>query len=634
MKNWRAVSIGIRKAGDMIELPGAVNGAKEFAAWATANGYQPTLFTDEKRPVEFAPIRAAISVIVNECPDRLLVYFAGHGLQRADGPLWLLSNWKEDEAETINVELSLRNASRSGIPAVGIFADSCRNVTGGAMSLTPRSIFPSRDQLKNPMVAQTQRDLFFACRFDEISQETKSANPSAAYGVFTKCLMSALNGKEPKAIEMEGSKAVTSQSLADFLEDAVARTSELLPGAEVQIPECVSGFRPPKNIYNPGPFPPASIRDIAVEIAAEKNPAPLETVLGALRGDLHYRLPNNGYIAGRRFRKPKISSKDLAKTLGETLPLLSDFLDESVANSREKAEARLNELTRTIDATKGRVSFETRQGFTIVGDVPAVAFISTSGQIPKNDIFSENNAFQVRAPQDDAPRSIAIRLQGGNWFAGALLPGFVGAVLVKDGAAGSLSYRPAKFGPYDQGIDEKYGAEVTRWTALMIQGRYASRKELAASAEALRLYKSVNPSMGILAAYAYERIGALDEISSIAGYFAANGQPVPFDVALLAKEEMRFGGDGKLEIETTRPAEMFGRGRRQTAKFGRGRRQTAPVAGSYPLLTRGWSFLDSEAVGVSPVLFELRKYLVPSLWTTLSTDGGAMLVELLTKGEL
>jgi hypothetical protein len=130
--------------------------------------------------------------------------------------------------------------------------------------------------------------------------------------------------------------------------------------------------------------------------------------------------------------------------------------------------------------------------------------------------------------------------------------------------------------------------------------------------------------MGILAAYAYERIGALDEISSIAGYFAANGQPVPFDVALLAKEEMRFGGDGKLEIETTRPAEMFGRGRRQTA----------PVAGSYPLLTRGWSFLDSEAVGVSPVLFELRKYLVPSLWTTLSTDGGAMLVELLTKGEL
>jgi uncharacterized caspase-like protein len=621
MKNWRAVSIGVQKAGEMAKLPGAVNGAKQFATWAEAQGYRPRLFTDEKGPLTFAQIRGAISEIIEECPDRLLVYFAGHGLQRADGPVWLLSNWEEDEAETVNVEQSLRNASRTGIPAIGIFADACRNVTGGAMNLTPRSIFPSREQIKNPMVAQTQRDIFFACRFDEISQETKSPDPNAAYGVFSKYLIRALEGKEPQAIDTEGSKAVTSQSLADFLEKAVARASELLQGADVQIPECVSGFRPPKNIYNPGPFSPAPDQEIAVEIAVDERVGtspmiPSEYVTASLAIVLMYQ------EAWRQLRQ--IIRSDITKTLGKNVVEVREALDQLAAKSAEKAEAQLDALTSKFAAIKGRVSFETRQGFTVVGDTPVEAFISASGKVLQHDIFIENEAFQVRATQDTAPRSIAIRMRSGNWFAGVLLPGFVGALLFANGAAESLSYKPARSGSFDEGPDEKYGEEVARWTALATQGRFPNGAEIAATTNAVRRYKSINPSMGCLAAYAYDRMGEIDQISGIASYFAGKGQPVPFDIALLSEEDIHVSAMKKLEIETTPPANQLHPGQKRIA----------PIAGSHPLLTRGWSRLDHETVGISPELFELKKHLVPSLWTTLSPDGGTKLAELLMKGDL
>jgi hypothetical protein len=80
--------------------------------------------------------------------------------------------------------------------------------------------------------------------------------------------------------------------------------------------------------------------------------------------------------------------------------------------------------------------------------------------------------------------------------------------------------------------------------ALMHQGRFGDLNDLKKLGDQLRQYKHVNPSLGILAAYAYERAGDLKAIDSVTTYFAQAGQPVPFDVALLSTKDAS-AEDGK-----------------------------------------------------------------------------------------
>ncbi len=70
-------------------------------------------------------------------------------------------------------------------------------------------------------------------------------------------------------------------------------------------------------------------------------------------------------------------------------------------------------------------------------------------------------------------------------------------------------------------------------------GQTADYAELKQSAEQFREYKHRNPSLGILAAYAYERAGIIDQIDDIADWFAEVGQPIPFDVAMLSTHRIK-----------------------------------------------------------------------------------------------
>jgi hypothetical protein len=627
MAKW-AVSIGVKKAGLLPELQGAVNGARDFDQWARGKGYESILITDEEQPVTIDCILANITHIVEkDFPNRLLIYFAGHGVEKPDTPVWLLSGWEKKYDETVNVLLTVQMAKLSGISRVGIFADACRNLPDMRTGrLTPQSIFPTQEQTKNP--ARTQCDQFFSCRFGESSQEVSAKGAAAAYGVFTKCLINALKGLEQKAIDVDPlpglKKAVTSEKLADFLDEAVPFESGSIPGAEVQIPDNQSSWRRPDMVYNPGPFEEALAWG-RTSIAALPALALTLFASGAISINTSASLIVMGLLAQLFNTSDWRDFEIAADWITGTRRRLA--AKKAVTAVQRKAESQLEALTREFDSIKGRARFETEQGFTIIGDRPVEAVVSRAGRLQANDIFLEKGDFQIRGPRDHVPRSIAIRLESGNWIATALLPRFIGVILVKDGVAASLSYVASSNGPY-YGIDARYGAEISGWTALMHQGRFASRGDLRNSlrriASDLRRSKHTNPSLGILAAYAYDRAGDMDEIDSIAGYFAYCDQPVPYDIAMLA-ESIRKNENGELEIETDLPAELMGCG---------GLKKIAPIAGSFPLLTRGWSLLELETEALSQRLLDLRKSIVRSLWTTLSPEGGSEMADMLKTGEL
>jgi hypothetical protein len=513
-----------------------------------------------------------------------LLYFAGHGIQpTVNTAYWLLSRWENNSSEAINVNLSCYNAKRSGIGQIAIFADACRSTVPGAATVCGSSIFPIFPKHAAAAGRQPQWDHFLASRLEEVAQEVPGTKPAEAYGVFTRCLMAALSGEAREAIEERRGKdplhAVTSQRLADYLEDVVPLESGKIRGAQVQFPEAVPGWRPERNWY----------------LGLKQTPQPEDTRRRLTPASV------------RKARQQKRAAMRAQKAVAE-------------ATGRDEMNVRAS--TKAFAAVQGRESFETRQGLTIIGATPTAFVVRgrevSQGTTPNDDLFKERDAWHVRGKTRKS-QSVLVKLEGGSWIATCLLPQFVGTVVVKEGLAASINYAPARGGQYRWESFEEIAPLLNRWTALMHQGRYADTDEIAHVASTLRKEKHSNPSLGIFAAYAYERAGVIDEIDDIAWWFALASQPIPFDIAMLSTVPLK-----RLHGEWTMAP------RRPPGRF----RRIAPVAGSFPLLTQGWSFLDPTDKFVHGALFDLRAGLLPALWTTLRADEGQKLAELVRNGKL
>jgi hypothetical protein len=566
-----AVAIAVQRAGSLIALPGALEGARDFAKWADEQGYETHLVTDEHEQgtVTVFALRELMKRIVQEQPDRLLLYFAGHGIQPSPNtPYWLLSGWEADSNEAVNVNLSNYNAKRSGIAQIAIFADACRSTVPGAAGVGGASIFPKSPP---PAGRLPQWDHYYATRIEEIAQEVPASKATKAYGVFTRCLMVALSGDAQAAFEERPGKhpshAVTSQALASYLEDAVPRESGMIPGAVVQFPEAMPGWRPERNFYFG--------RDAA----------------------------------------PKRDFSDVRAGSSSDLESRPERATRAVEDATQTAEARLRASIEAFAAARGRESFETRQGVTVIGAVPTA--FSVRGGHGAQDLFKEGDAWHVRG-HGGGPHSVAIELENDRWVAACILPDLVATIVVEGGVSASLNYAPARGGLYDseRDLSMAIAPAINRFTALLSQGRYVAPDELTNLAETLRVSKHSNPALGVLASYAYERAGDPIEIEDVAWWFAFKGQPVPFDVAMLARA----------------PSEPE-QGRRFIRVRGKnGDVQGAWVAGSFPLLTQGWSFLDPADRIVHPEIFGLRAGLLPGLWATLRAEEGRRLAELIREG--
>jgi len=563
-----AVVIGVDRAGHLPVLQGAASGAEKFARWAIEQGFETILCTDAaQRGVPVGQIKEIIRGLVElAIYEQLIVHFSGHGVLGAPGcEVWLLSGAPADPNEAVDVSRSIRLARDSGIPHVVFISDACRTTSNprDLAEVDGSSIFPNRPS--RPPRAQV--DQFYASLPGDPANETLMRDQPDRYtSVYNDCLLQGLSFPGPDLIEemvIEGrpTRVVPSWHLKTYLEGAVPRAAADVHIGLQQDPDAMVESRPPKYLSR---LPDSLI--------------PEDTA--------------GGPTGGRGGGMPRVSP-------GSTLDSLRDTYYLGKAPLAHLISPRLH--GGTVDAiekmmgVQGRVAFETRTGFSVVGTTISSAEVSDG----RCDVFAEDSPSgpnHVRVHPTGRPTSALIEFQNGTGTCLAVIPGFIATVVVEREVVISVSYTPSRGTPrYSDYEMFRERIEARRAFAAVAARNGVFRiapDEAARYGDFLREYKSIDPALGLYAAYAFAQVGMIEEIASIAQYMREGGLPPLFDIALLQHSLQES------ELGTLTPLG--------------------------PMLTQGWKLLGDEGQ-VPDEYRDARRQLLPALWTTLTPRGTGMM---------
>ena len=242
------LAIGISDAPPLDYLPGAVNGARAIADWAVKAGYETKLLVDDKKPVGVETVKEALQQLlpVGTKTDRLLLYFAGHGLARdAAEDLWLLSEWHQEQ-DAVAVGGLKRKLERFGIEQIAIISDACRSLPADAdtADLTSDNVLGRGPYDPNlPLVDMLKASSKFRAAF-----MIPGATPEEDRCIFTGVIEEALWGHQASAFsDRDNVRCITSGSLAKYLRAAVPAKAEFY---KVELrPDIISGFLEPDDVY-------------------------------------------------------------------------------------------------------------------------------------------------------------------------------------------------------------------------------------------------------------------------------------------------------------------------------------------------------------------------------------------------
>ncbi|MFE2124544.1 hypothetical protein ACFW9U_28330 [Rhodococcus aetherivorans] len=539
MPRQLAIAIGVAMvegAGRLPYLAGVSDGVDNFTRWAVRQGFEVVRHDDHSTPVTAADVYMTITDAVTRGDvERLFIFFSGHGLAPGVGDdLWLLSDAAHDPSAAVNVAKSVSLARHCGIPHVAFFADACRTPPNVPFhGLTGRPIFPL-DRIPHVRV---EVDQFYATISGDPAYESHPDSGEAAFGIFTRCLMKALDGQEEVVLtttsDGPASHALLARGLADYLWNTVRILSATQVGI-TQTPDCIptSTWKPNALAWFDRPTTvDGSFDDYRRADASSDNNASPVTASGALPEQSQWQPPIDP----------------------ERQDLIATLVDQ-------------------IAAQPGRDHFETGIGATIVGAEVTNVWIDGGDQ----GVFVEDRSWQIRGQPEQASAVLAEVRTGDDsaWVATALMPGFVTTVTIGRNGARHIAFIAI-------------GGDMDR-------DRYALAKAGAAfqagnlgfvdDEEARRLLGEANPTMAVLAAYAFDRTGRDDDVQHILHMCRHAGRPIPFDVALLA-DAPTYHADSVLP--------------------------------GYPLMTRGWALADDLPAGRRWLQYAQQR-LTRAPWTTFT----------------
>lgn len=578
--NKCAVIIGVNKTGCLPVLAAAVKGAEDFQKWADSQNIKNVLITDKKDPVTVQMIKDAINNFVDQkIYDQLIVYYSGHGiLKSASDEQWLLSNAPKDINEAVNVQPSKLLSRRCGIPNVVIISDACRSLPKDPRlsEMFGSVIFPN--VVQNDTMVNV--DILYATSPGNPAYEVAEDKAVKNYkGIYTQELLEGLNGKVPQVMSNYNSGynstpslsgnfevkdryvIVPAYELSQYLFKAVPRISESYDVEVSQKPDAEITSRPPSYL---------SIFKLPAE-------------------------PTKEEILAEMYKN--FDPSDCASIKGINIPLEkteSVETEEPVRNSEIHHE---NDIKPILNALH-KSSIDIITGFTIIG-ISYVKNLYKEGV----QIFEEKKTVQIRINRHLPYNTFFLDLPDERICPLAVLPGFIGTVIFDKGEVLTVNYTPSFPGVLDRPLpNPELEARRAMIAAKSKNGTFKISKnidELVESASYLRRYKSLDPSLGLYAAYAYSQAGKFQDVQSIFEHMQRKPEPVLFDVLMLKE---------------------------LTSKISR-RYELDDIAPFCPMLNQGWSYMTINPERYDPFLLELSKYRVPGLWTTFNAQGAKLIRE-------
>ena len=559
-----AVLIGVASAGGgLVPLPAVRNGVAEFGTWAVGQGFELVTKTDfDGSPVFAHDIYDALAPLVTgDDLERLFVYFAGHGVALGGGyDLWLLNDVHKNPNQAINVALSAKLAKKCGVPHVVFFADACRSPAGKEqLDISGISIFPQRH-----VAAVAQLDQFYATTSGDSSfEKVPEGDKKKAFGIFTRCLMTGLKGEDPRAVrEVRGGptpRAVLASSLRSYLEASVPLLADEEAGV-LQIPECL-----PLSDWQPN-----VLAWLPVEQAPPTSPA-----------------PPTGQVAGGGPPVAKFRADRRAVRTGTLGAAAASAQFVRLAQLRQRGADLVRRIATSYGASVGPAHFETGAGLTVVGaDLRPAEALGV-----ESHLSAEDGRWHIRGRSSAALLPLVLGSGERRWAGAAILAGYMGTLIVGGEGVEHVEYLPTTESGSLSRADLR---EVIRWAgARAWVGSFDPDADDPLLHTALR--QDFNPTLILLAAYHYDRIGADDAVQDLLVDMLRSRRAVPLDLLLLSdltpRQALRRAG-------IVAPAAEL------------------PIVPAFPLRAAGWALLD--AVEWMPVgdLLAARPRMASSPWTT------------------
>lgn len=549
-----AIIIGVNKTGGLPVLAAAVQGAKDFADWATSQNFDVSLLTDETAPVLVEDIKKATKEYVDKrIYQQMLIYFAGHGILKSPTEeCWLLSNAPDDPDEAISSFTTGVFAKIVGIPHVVIISDACR--TGAPdpfiSMVSGKSILPNRN------IGNSDVDRFWASRPGNPALEIRNPGTEQFNGIFTSCLLKGLNGEIPRIISEHNEKGkkisvVYPYELKQYLEDAVPTLAE---GASIK--------------FTQEPF---------VEVVS--------------RPPKYLSLIETNYLSDS---KVELYDRSIEQTYH-----ISQQLDKMLSSVKETDSVHIEDEEKIKRSQFYQSEFfhsfpDINTGFSIIGSSNLHFVIDFGDYHIKKGL--DTLGYLVEVIPTHLTKTILCIHENGTATPLAILPGFIGTVLVENNQVIDLNYMPSiqnkKYNGYllrNNHVTERRAEAAIK----ALNGTFkleGNIREMIETASYLRYEKTLDPILGVYASYAYLQAGNFDGIKSILDYMKKEPEPVLYDVKLLANVLSNY------DTEFIKHSSFC------------------------PLLTQGWSFLsDKNPFGKEIKQFD--KYLIPGLWTTFNKQG-------------
>jgi hypothetical protein len=338
-------------------------------------------------------------------------------------------------------------------------------------------------------------------------------------------------------------------------------------------------------------------------------------------------VPRRGIVPGPSAHRPSEGHEAAAAIVTSLSTRRSGDagVDEALAPRDAAMESKVQK--RLPDASIDH--FESAMGFVIHGStvVRAVASrrradlranVLTAGAGTQPGLVRVESAATFVVQRQDVV-SVGVQLSDGRGVVLAGLPGYIGHVLFKEEGMTNISYIPSSLqqASDDEGRRrdrfEQYRQrreEIDRLRAMVALAvdrqtfRLGSEQAANALADRIRMSKSIDPTLGLYAAYAFSQAGNDEQVLSVLGYMREDLATDLFDVRLLANRQQWVRDD------------------------------RTPVTPFCPMLTQGWSLLRPRKVALQPVLHDASAWLCGSLWTTFEPEGAKAILDAMEGGEL